>query len=175
MRHIFVDLDGVLADFVSAALTLHGRSDLLDSWPAGERDMAKGLGISSSKFWAEIDRAGAEFWASLEPYPWTFDFLDQLQSIAPITIATSPSNDPGCLAGKLQWMQRHLGRSFRDFLIGPSKHLLAKPDVALIDDRGGNVRDFREHGGRAVLFPQPWNANHQVEERLPYVMAQISD
>jgi hypothetical protein len=72
-------------------------------------------------------------------------------------------------------MQRHLGRSFRDFLIGPSKHLLAKPDVALIDDRHGNVRSFREHGGRAVLFPQPWNANHHVEDRLPYVMSQMSN
>jgi len=174
-RHIFVDLDGVLADFVRAALALYERDELLDCWPAGEWNMPKVLDISRGKFWGAIDRQGGAFWESLEIYPWTFKLIDRQREIAPITIATSPSLDPSCLAGKVRWMQRHLGGSFRDFLIGPSKHLLAKPDVVLIDDRDSNIDAFRKHGGQAILFPQPWNTNHHIEDdRLTYVLSQLS-
>jgi hypothetical protein len=33
LERIFVDLDGVLTDFVSAALRLHGQPDALSGWP----------------------------------------------------------------------------------------------------------------------------------------------
>jgi 5'(3')-deoxyribonucleotidase len=174
LRHIFVDLDGVLADFVQSSLALHDRSHLLECWPGGEWDMPKVMGISRGEFWRAISQQGSPFWEMLEPYPWTAELLDQLRSIAPVTIATSPSMDPGCLDGKVRWMQRHLGPSFRDFLIGPQKYLLARPDVVLIDDRDSNVDAFREHGGQAILFPQPWNSNHQLEDRMAYVADQLA-
>ena len=104
LRHIFVDLDGVLADFMRGALALHQRDELLGNWPAGEWDMPKVLGISSGKFWGAITKRGAGFWEALDVYPWTFEMIERLRDIAPITIATSPSLDPGCLDGKMRWI-----------------------------------------------------------------------
>ena len=90
-EHIFLDLDGVLADFVTAAAHLHGRPDILSAWPLGTWDMHTALGMSSGAFWGAIDKAGCDFWAGLEPFPWTFELFDRLRNIAPVTIASSPS------------------------------------------------------------------------------------
>lgn len=41
------------------------------------------------------------------------------------------------------------------------KFFLAAPDRLLIDDNDGNVDKWRSAGGKAILFPQIWNANHE--------------
>lgn len=180
IRHVFIDLDGVLVDFASEACRLHGRPDFPETgfaaWPKGEWNMAKVFGITDDEFWRLIDSYGEEFWFDLEPYPWMGDLLDNMP--APFTIATSPSNLPACASGKVKWMRHHLGRrsgrQFRDFLIGPQKHLLAGFGTVLIDDNDKKVSEFREAGGRAILFPQPWNANHALaDDPLGHVLEEL--
>ena len=51
----------------------------------------------------------------------------------------------------------------RQYLIGPPKHLCAKPGVLLIDDRDKNVADFLGLGAHAILVPRPWNSLHGRE------------
>ena len=60
-----------------------------------------------------------------------------------------------------------------DFMIGTQKYLLAKPDVVLIDDQHKNIDLFREHGGQAILFPQPWNENYAITDRIGYVKSEL--
>lgn len=175
VRHIFVDLDGVLADFVTAALHLHCRPEALSGWPLGEFECHRALQITPGQFWSRIDQEGARFWAELAPFPWMRELFDRLRSVAPVTIASSPSYDPGCLEGKVRWIQQHLGKKFRDFLIGPPKHLLARPDVALIDDSDRNIEKFVQHGGVGIVFPQVWNSHHALrDDRLGHVMQRLS-
>jgi hypothetical protein len=170
-------MDGVLVDFVTAALDLHGRSDVLADWPVGERDIPKVLGLSAGEFWSPIHSTGERYWADLAPYDWTFQLVDLVREFAPFTILTSPSLDPGCPAGKVQWMNRHLtsGRRkrFRDFLIGPQKHLLARADTLLIDDTERHIDEFIDAGGQAILFPQPWNRNHAIDDALGFVREEL--
>lgn len=173
LSHIFVDMDGVLADFVKAALALHDRSEALETWPLGEFNMAKVLGISTRQFWDKIDSAGTGYWSDLERYSWCEELVSNVVEHAPMAILSSPSLSPDCAAGKLEWLQNFFGRGFRDFLIGPQKHLCARPDAVLIDDSDRNVDRFREHGGHAVLFPQPWNSNHAIDDRIGFVKEQL--
>ena len=171
---LLVDMDGVLVDFVTAALRLHDRLEVLEDWPAGEWDMPEAMGISSPEFWGSISEAGADFWASLEPYPWCDELLELVQSTGPWCILTSPSGDPFCAAGKITWLQKRWGRGFRDFLIGPPKWICARPDQLLIDDNDTNIDNFRDRGGHGILFPQPWNRNHGlVEDRMGYLREQL--
>ncbi|HID21142.1 MAG TPA: hypothetical protein EYP14_01900, partial [Planctomycetaceae bacterium] len=171
---IFVDMDGVLSDFVSAALALHGRLDALPTWPPGVWDLSRVLGRSSAEVWGGIARRGEDFWATLPPYPWADELIRLVRQFAPFTILSSPSNQPSCLSGKMIWLQKHFGPGFRDFLIGPPKHLCASPGAVLIDDSDENIARFRQHGGRAVLYPQPWDANHALtNDRLAYVREQL--
>lgn len=157
-RRILLDVDGVLADWVGGCAALFNRDPANLNW-SETTDMAVALGVSGNAMWRRIDEAGAEFWVNLDPYPWVDELWDAANDVAPTTLLTSPSHHPSSLAGKLQWMNRHLGRGkpFREFLIGPRKEFCACPGSLLIDDRASMCEKFRDHGGDAVLFPRPWN------------------
>lgn len=174
IRHVFLDMDGVIVDFVRPAIQLHGQPEAIHRWPVGEWDVPTVLGISAAEFWAKIDVQGHAFWSQLPVYPWTASLIDTVRQFASFAILSCPSHHPECLSGKVSWLQRHLGPEFRDFLIGPPKYHCAKSDVVLIDDSDANVERFRASGGRAILFPQIWNRNHAIEDRLGYVAQQLS-
>lgn len=177
LERIFLDMDGVLTDFVRAVLHLHGQPDALNNWPLGERDIPKVLNLSRTQYWKLIDAQGGDFWASLEPFPWFMALVELVREFAPMTILTSASLSPSSLEGKVRWMCQHFpkekGRQFNDYLISPHKHLLARSQRVLIDDSGANVDAFRLAGGQAILFPQPWNSNYAITDPLEYVRAEL--
>jgi len=187
ITRIFLDLDGVLADWATAAILLHGRDPdaVLGSWPAGTYDLADVLGISDNEMWRPINDAGASFWAELKPLPWYGDLLSLCMHTAPTTILTSPSKDPSAAAGKTRWLQAVFGSGFRDYLIGPAKVACAYPGAVLIDDADKNCESFVASaqgirtGGAAVVFPQRWNSKHELVSRierngpLGYVLEQL--
>ncbi len=177
IKHIFLDMDGVLTDFVSAALRVHDRNEALDAWPPGERDIPKVLGISRGEYWRKIDAQGVDFWSQLEAYSWVPLLIDEVQQFAPWSILTAPSLAPHSSQGKIIWLRNYFpkvkGRAFSDFLIGNQKHLLAQPGHILIDDAEANVDAFQAAGGHAILFPAIWNRNYQVENPVAYVREQL--
>jgi 5'(3')-deoxyribonucleotidase len=164
----FIDMDGVLVDFVGGALRAHNRQ--MENWPPGEFDMPKVLKMRCQDFWAPL--TGAKFWAELKPTPEAHELIALLEarfSSRELCILSSPTTDPQCLAGKLQWLCRRLPGYERRYLLGPEKHYCASPDCLLIDDADHNVDRFREAGGCAILFPRPWNRLHAVPDPLAYV------
>ena len=179
IEHIFLDLDGVLADFFHPALARPGRADLATAWPRGVRDMAETMGLTWEAFWAPLVAEGPAFWADLPPLPWMEGLLAAVDDLAPWTVLTRPHPEPACVAGKLAWMNRHLaprkrGRHFEDFVLTRSKRLLAAPGRVLVDDSAGMVASFRNAGGEAVLFPQVWNAGHEVGDPLAHVVEALA-
>jgi hypothetical protein len=164
VTRIFLDLDGVLADWASAAIRLHGLdpATVLATWPPGIYELADVLGISGNAMWRPINMARGTFWAKLEPLPWVHDLMHTCMSIAPTTILTSPSKDPDAASGKTQWLQTMFGADFRDYLIGPAKAACAYRGAVLIDDRDEGCKSFIAAGGHAIVFPQPWNSEHAV-------------
>ena len=172
-RVIFIDMDGVLSNFVQAAFELFDQPTALESLPAGCRDLPKALGVSSQQFWQRIGDAGSRFWSDLEPYPW-FDELLGVVDPWPWYILTSPSRFGSSADGKMQWLRRYLGEDFRRFLISPQKQLLARPGAILIDDLDPNIERFSSAGGTGLLFPRKWNANHAFElDPMPYVRQRL--
>lgn len=168
-------MDGVISDFVTAALSLHDSVNAIEDWPVGEWHVSKVLGISSREFWHEINLQGHSFWSELPAYPWMDELVATIRQYAPFTILSSPSLVPECLSGKVWWLQQYFGRSFRDFMIGPHKYHCAKPDVVLIDDSDENVQKFRTHGGQAILFPQIWNQNHAISDPVEFIADQLHE
>lgn len=159
----FIDMDGVLCDFVGAACQLFGKSeDFAANWPAGEYGMGKVLGCTEPQFWRKIEEH-PEFWEGMKPYPWCGELIElaKRNGYAPY-IATSPSLDPNSAKGKTEWIQKHIGRHFRDYFIGGKKGVLAAPGRVLIDDSDDQIAAFEKAGGYGVLFPRRWNANHQL-------------
>ncbi len=65
------------------------------------------------------------------------------------------------------------GGDFQGYVMTARKHLLAKPGTILIDDYEANVMAFQKDGGKAVLFPQIWNANHEITDRLDFALESV--
>jgi len=170
-KHIFVDMDGVLTDFVGAAFRRIGRSIPLEQvqWNFNEQ-----LGLSADDFWELLDGHDAsQFWRGIDPYPWYRELLAALGD-TPWCVLSTPSQDPGCVKGKVEWLTKHIAPDFRDYILTPRKHFAASPGAVLIDDNDENCAKFVEHGGRAILFPQPWNANRdKTEDRIGFLREAI--
>ena len=133
------------------------------------------LGVSREIYWRTLGAQGEAFWAGLEPYPWFEQLYRSLSETAPVIFLTAATRAPECLSGKLKWLQARFGEAFRDYIITGLKQQLAGPEAILVDDYDGNIDRFCEAGGSGLLFPQVWNRNHAVEDRLAYVDAAIQE
>ena len=153
----FVDLDGVLVDFVGPALRLHGKdlAPLEVRWNFPEQ-----VGFTREtlgQFWDALDQP---FWRSL---PWTHEGRDLLRGVEAafadrVSLLSSPCLTPGCLEGKREWIDLNLPREYgRRYLLGAPKHLVAGPGKVLIDDHEEHVDRWVARGGVGVLVPRPWN------------------
>lgn len=175
IKHILIDQDGVLADFVGGAFDMHGRSDLKNKpYPSGVYEVAEVLGITDDEFWHPLNASRHLFWENLNPLPWVKELTSLANEFASWTICTKPSNDPFCAAGKIMWLKRQFGSDFNRYILANHKHHMARHDHVLIDDFDRNVNEFREHGGIGILFPQPWNSNNGLcGDRIGYVREEL--
>lgn len=176
IRTVLVDMDGVITNFIDAALRAHGKRPerILERWPRGVFGAHKVLGIDIAAFWVPINQQGEAFWRVLEPFPWTAALIDWVEAVpSQWAICTSPSRDPACPRGKMEWLYRHIRPAFREVALTPRKHLLARPDVLLIDDTERMCDRFEAAGGHAVLFPQYWNARGAQPDPWAIVRAEI--
>ena len=175
---IYVDMDGVCVDFISAALTVHGLEPepVFALWAeefSGEFYPHRVMGISREDFWSKLVPKGEDFWMNLPPYPWYAELFESLETFGRVIYCTSPTRDPACVSGKMRWLQNQHGVAFRDFIFTAHKDRLAHPGAVLIDDYEVNTGSFSRRGGHSILFPQFWNSNAGIEDRLNYVTTQL--
>jgi hypothetical protein len=117
----------------------------------------------------------AEFWNALPRSVWSNTpkslYCDELIDVCVdiigkdnLFLATSPTKDPDCLAGKLEWIQENTPEFLhRQYVITPRKWLLANEKTLLIDDNGDNIKRFYLAGGNVIMFPRPWNCLHGMD------------
>jgi hypothetical protein len=165
----FLDMDGVITNFSHNSFQAFGKVYKEEDYPLGLRDH-EAIGVSIGEFWRVVNAGGAEFWSSMPKFPWTDALIKGLKGF---TICTSPSQSAHCVQGKRQWMIAN-GIKGTNYAIIKDKHLIARPDRVLIDDTAKKVNAWRNEGGVAILFPQPWNDNHHIKDRLAYVWSEMA-
>lgn len=151
---IFLDMDGVLADFVGGVFKLHGRTFDSTTYPRGNWNVHEAIDVPEPMMWDRINALGAYFWSGLDEFLWTRQLVHTVAA-HPFRIATQPTLDRNCIAGKSIWLERMALNSVA--IYGRDKHLLARPGRLLIDDSPVNCHLWQAAGGDALLFPQPWN------------------
>jgi len=159
---IFLDMDGVIADFAGGAAEIFGYD--VEEWPAGVYDIAEVFGESEPAIWDKIER-DAGFWVTLKAYPWSTAIVDLCRKNGRTVIASSPSRDPASLSEKARWLRVHYPDIYEEgaYMFGPAKELLAgAPGAVLIDDNPKNIESFEAAGGLGILFPQRWNDLHYI-------------
>lgn len=161
---IFLDMDGVLANFVQASIEAHQRPETheqITKWAYYED-----WGMDAAQFWSEC--SGVRFWAKLKEYPWAGSLVAASELIAPTYFLTAPTATARaeCIEGKEIWL---VGSADR-MIPTTHKHLLAAPGRVLVDDHEGNISKWIDHGGIGIGLKQPWNSfeldGWQVIEKL---------
>lgn len=165
---IFLDMDGVVADFVSGAIEAAGlplTHDRVDRWNFFEPYM------SAEEFWKRIHDT-YEFWAGLDPYPWAQELVDLCKQYGEVIFLSDSSHDDDAPSGKVKWLRRHgfLNEDSSNYMLGRHKELLCFRDHVLIDDSPANCSKW----GNNILFPQKWNGL-TVGDRLIHVWNVLED
>lgn len=166
---LLLDLDDVLNYFAPYILARLGCGNNPECYQGYPREAGWDIVAAANMLHPTRQFTTAEFWGSVTREMWATAPRSREFSLL-LTIAgqhfgwentfilTIPTQDPECMAGKLEWMQSNLPPSLRrNFLVGPPKYLCAQPDALLIDDNEDNVAAFRRNGGQSLLMPRPWN------------------
>ena len=184
IKTIFLDLDDVLNDFTMPALR-HVGCELEAYDPAWGFDIVEAFNATCASyldcifdhdsFWSKFSW---DFWAGLpksEMCDWLIEECVRRVGQDNVCILTRPTDEPSCLAGKLDWIHANLPQWLhRQYLIGEQKYHCARPDTLLIDDSDENVDAFRDAGGQGLLVPRPWNCLHVLGEPSGWIKDQLN-
>ena len=139
MRRLYLDLDGVMADFDAAFPVVFG----LD-----HKSMA------DAAMWEKIN-AHPSFFRDLPPCPGARDFFHEIEHLSPIILTACPRTNYAKVAGqKREWVRANLSRELTVLPVmgGRNKPLFmhAAGDV-LIDDWEKNTLAWTAAGGLSIL------------------------
>ena len=164
---IFLDVDGVIANFVRASFFVHIKEpeepsqwNYFETWNPP---------LTSKEFWLPIHAIGDRFYDEwVGPYPWTHDLVAEVQKHDKVCLLTDSSSHPTCIPSKIRWCERYAPGL--EVIIAKSKELLAGPGRLLIDDNDSNCDKFFYAGGNVIRFPQPWNSRAVMTvNRMGYI------
>lgn len=162
IEKIYLDVDGVLADWVGGCAALFGKTtkELEEKWPTDCHGIEGPLGVSIDDIWGMVDPAGEAFWSGLETYPGAWGFYWYCKTIAPVCFLTKPSMRKESWSGKHEWLRRFTMKDdvSRMITMTYEKSELAKPGRVLVDDLDSNCEEFRAAGGSAIVLPRAWNS-----------------
>ena len=149
-----LDMDGVCCDWVKAGLKSVGKEELIGTWRNGAKDLGQLTGLSYAEIWEKIDAEGSNWWRTLEEYSWFWELYNKLKERGDVVFCTSPSWDPNCHKGKLEWLHDRFGRSFRDYIFTNRKFYVAKDNTILIAQFAITKDDIKRYLSLLILIKQ---------------------
>lgn len=172
----FLDMDGVIADFVGATCKAHGLASPYGNVNChGIFEMEQCWGMTEEKFWEPL--ATFDFWAKMPKTPEADEIVDLLIKAfgaEQICVLTNPSSYDGCISAKKVWIKENYPMFDKQILFGSNKQFLAGPDRFLVDDRTKNITAFENFGGTGITVPRAWNHRHfQRNEVMREIKAQL--
>lgn len=171
-RTIYLDMDGVLADFDRAMVArgVHAPSFEFGHLPEAEWTQEQIRRDAQVR----VEMAKPDFWPSLPIMPGARELLAVAAKLAGtahlfILTATPRSNPEQAAFHKREWAAKHLGFPAGRVLtcLRSEKRLHAAPGKILVDDLASNCAEWREAGGVAVHYADaPSAIGHLMEHFL---------
>ena len=179
---IYLDFDGLIADFHTAALAVHGKPEWTrNTWPREQlgSDLMKILDIPTTpegfeQFWDPI-RATPGFFSSLKMFYWVPDLIRLCEKCTGphgIKILTGPASGTEEEVKAKMHLLAEWGLNF-EVIVDKEKGKYSKAGRLLIDDWEKQVDSFNEGEGLGVLVPQPWNRLHRYRDEPLYQIRQF--
>lgn len=152
MLNLFVDVHGVLANFLKPFCDYHELLGVYENWPKGQYDIETVTGIH----WMEFPLCDI---ATLPEMP---DYCEIMALIVMHNIAfiSRVAHEQMAFA-VLHWLQQRIDPV--SFAVSQSlkAYSIAQETVqssVLIDDCDAEVNAWMAKGGKAILLPRPWNS-----------------
>lgn len=156
---VLLDVDGVLADFLEASLTviknLSGKTYTIDDFKTWDLFETVPRAFEQP-FYDAVNRPG---WCrALQVYPGAIEGVRALRQVSDLYVVTSPLNHvPTWTHEREAWLHEHFGIPHKQVVHTSAKYLCLGD--LLIDDRPANIEKWEaEHpNGRGLLWDQPYN------------------
>jgi len=153
--HIYCDMDGVLADFISAA------EDFFDMEIARDNTAFNKL-WDRPDGWPRLKTEWPTFWMDLDPMPHALQLWKVIAPYHPSILTAIPNGWPSSATGKLVWCKRHLPKfgynpkqEFHAVQRSEKQHFAKQADGTpniLIDDFQKNINEWQHAGGIGILY-----------------------
>lgn len=135
---LFVDLDGVLADFDAHYNTVFG--ELPSTWRTSQFQ-------DKDVDWGAI-RRHQNFYAQIPPMPDMFELWKYVARFQPIVLTGIPSSIPEAADNKRGWVSKNLGDHIEvRCCLSREKYLHAQPGDVLVDDWEKYKESWQRTGG----------------------------
>ena len=153
-RILYLDLDGVLADFDEHANKLLKR--------AGRN------AVTESEFY-EILKMDENFFFNLNPTRYAYSIWAAANIVCNdvqiLTALPARATFNNAMADKKRWVAKHFGANvkvnFGPYSTDKWKH--ARPNDVLVDDRPSNIQEWRQLGKAIAIHHRPNNPKRTVE------------
>lgn len=153
-RTIYVDLDGVMADFDAAFPALFG----LD-----HRELA------DDEMWGHINNHPS-FFRDLPPMHGAVEFFHSIHHLNPVILTACPKlNYPLAAMQKRQWVREHLSATCLVLPVLGGRHkplFMHQPGDVLIDDFEANCDAWTAAGGIAIRHAGDWTATRHALSQI---------
>ena len=145
--NIYVDMDGVIADFLDSASVLKGETiPTFKEWSKIKKNDWKLIAAGGHQFWSNLKwmSNGKKLWKFLSTYT-----NPNILSAYP----THPNNKDKAIKGKNIWVRKNLSNVGKVYLVkGIDKQKYATPNSVLIDDSERNINQWIAKGGIGILY-----------------------
>jgi len=136
---LYLDLDGVLADFSTSFLKLTGKSNLeTESYQAAKSQLI-----------------GTDFFATIEKFAYTdYLIMRTVELFGEYRILSAPliEDADNSRKHKLIWIANNLPIMPTEVVLTKDKYKYAAPNSILVDDHSYNTKSFSDAGGIGVYF-----------------------
>lgn len=161
IRTVYVDMDGVLANFSGYYFTLFKKN-------ADE--------VEDKELWDNINRYGkAKFfkelpWIAGSQDMWNFIVKNFMRVKILSALGKSDTIDKQTSIGKMYWLSKHLPNlSKKDIILVENKHRkrhYSKPGDIIIDDTPIVIDEWRHKGGIGIMFQSAAQVQNELEKYI---------
>lgn len=158
---VYVDLDGVLADFSKAV-----REKIVPNFDENTTDKQV-----TRQLWAGIgayQKRGGRFWLELDPMPDAAQLWGYVSQFNHEILTAAGKEMFNATPQKHEWVARHINPSVKVNVVENSrdKAQFAQPGVILIDDKRKSIDPWVAAGGIGILHTSAASTIAQMQELL---------
>lgn len=164
IEHVFIDMDGVLVDFIGGMLRVFeaGPHVIIPQ----SRKCWDWLGLTESEWVSALYSQGVNFWRDL---PWTSFGMQIIETVSeiwhPSQISLLSKPMVGCetsYTGKALWVAKHLPGWADRLVLTQHKDHLARSGRLLIDDCRDTLENWKFSNGTSLTVPGVGNESYPL-------------